>query len=142
MTGSVQFSAAASSAAAAAMRNPFRIPTVLLPPPRPPLVRRAPALISSSSRSGIGIDAMAAPTRASSSLLCGKQVSRQILSELVRPVKRLREQGIVPCLAPVLVGHHHPESLLYLGRKRAAAQSLGMTMRLSQLPQEADTEQE
>ena len=126
MTGSVQF-----SAAAAAMRNPFRIPTVLLPPPRPPLVRRAPALISSSSRSA-----------SSSSLLCGKQVSRQILSELVRPVKRLREQGIVPCLAPVLVGHHHPESLLYLGRKRVAAQSLGMTMRLSQLPQEADTEQE
>ena len=73
--------------------------------------------------------------------LCGKSLSRRILSELTDDVTQLQDIGVRPSLVPILVGEHS-ESVKYLERKRLAAKKIGIHMRVAQLSKDATTSQE
>ena len=49
-------------------------------------------------------------------IIDGKQVASQVLEEVERDIARLREQGITPGLAVVLVGED-PASQVYVNSK-------------------------
>jgi len=71
--------------------------------------------------------------------LDGKAASAQIKAELRERVAALRERGVVPGIATVLVGAD-PASQLYVGMKHRQSEAIGMNSIQVELP--ADTTQE
>jgi methylenetetrahydrofolate dehydrogenase (NADP+)/methenyltetrahydrofolate cyclohydrolase len=69
----------------------------------------------------------------------GKKVSDQIREELIAETSRLKEQGVTPGLAVVLVGED-PASKVYVGAKEKACQQLGIHSEVIKLS--ADTSEE
>jgi methylenetetrahydrofolate dehydrogenase (NADP+)/methenyltetrahydrofolate cyclohydrolase len=70
-------------------------------------------------------------------ILDGKSLARTIQSELAEQVAEfIRNNGVVPCLAAVLVGND-PASEVYIRNKRRACQRLGIEGRLHRLPADA-----
>jgi methylenetetrahydrofolate dehydrogenase (NADP+)/methenyltetrahydrofolate cyclohydrolase len=61
----------------------------------------------------------------SASIIDGKQIAADIKQEAAQETEKLRAQGIVPCLATVLVGED-PASQTYVGMKRKACEELGL----------------
>lgn len=57
-------------------------------------------------------------------IIDGKQVASQVLEEVERDIARLREQGITPGLAVVLVGED-PASQVYVNSKVKSVRSWG-----------------
>ncbi|KKM11757.1 methenyltetrahydrofolate cyclohydrolase [Clostridiales bacterium PH28_bin88] len=72
-------------------------------------------------------------------LIDGKAVAKQIKEELISEVSQLREEGIFPKLAVVLVGDD-PASVVYARSKEKAASGVGIDYELFALP--ADTPEE
>jgi len=73
-------------------------------------------------------------------LLDGKKISAEIRGELKQEADRLRERGIVPALAGILVGED-PGSTTYVGLKSKACEEIGIKEAMCRLP-ETVTEQE
>jgi methylenetetrahydrofolate dehydrogenase (NADP+)/methenyltetrahydrofolate cyclohydrolase len=73
-------------------------------------------------------------------ILDGKQLAQQIRSELAEEViEFIQNNGVVPCLAAVLVGED-PASEVYVRNKRKACEAVGIESQLHRLP--ADTPQD
>lgn len=73
-------------------------------------------------------------------IIDGKQISANIKKDLALEVAALKNRGIVPCLAVILVGNN-PASVSYVTGKRKALAELGIEDRTVLLP-ESTTEQE
>jgi methylenetetrahydrofolate dehydrogenase (NADP+) / methenyltetrahydrofolate cyclohydrolase len=71
--------------------------------------------------------------------LDGKAAAAQIKAELAERVAALRERGIVPGIATVLVGAD-PASQLYVGMKHRESESIGMNSIQVELPADATQE--
>jgi methylenetetrahydrofolate dehydrogenase (NADP+)/methenyltetrahydrofolate cyclohydrolase len=69
----------------------------------------------------------------SASIIDGKQIAAAIKQEAAQETEKLRGQGIVPCLATVLVGED-PASQTYVGMKRKACEELGLRSIFEQHP--------
>lgn len=76
----------------------------------------------------------------SATILDGKALAQRIQAELAEEVADFIENnGVVPCLTAVLVGHN-PASEVYVRNKRNACGRLGIDGRLERLPAEASTD--
>lgn len=73
-------------------------------------------------------------------IIDGKQVASQVLEEVGKDIARLREQGITPGLAVVLVGED-PASQVYVNSKVKKCAELGMNSRKIVLPSDASQEE-
>jgi methylenetetrahydrofolate dehydrogenase (NADP+) / methenyltetrahydrofolate cyclohydrolase len=68
-------------------------------------------------------------------ILDGRKVAEALSKNLLGPVAHFKDiSGRAPCLAALRVGNH-PPSLVYLKRKREAAEKLGMTFREEVFPE-------
>lgn len=67
-------------------------------------------------------------------LLDGRKISAKIREELKGDVKRLKERGIVPGLAGILVGED-PGSVTYVGLKSKACDEVGIKEMMCKLPE-------
>ncbi|MFF2482058.1 bifunctional methylenetetrahydrofolate dehydrogenase/methenyltetrahydrofolate cyclohydrolase FolD [Paenibacillus sp. NPDC058071] len=76
----------------------------------------------------------------SAQIIEGKKISDEIREEIKKETAELKERGIVPGLAVVLVGED-PASKVYVGSKEKACQQLGFYSEVHRLPAET-TEQE
>lgn len=76
----------------------------------------------------------------SAAIIDGKQIAFEVRSEVAEKVKSLKEKGIVPCLAVILVGEN-PASVSYVTGKQKALAEAGMADRSLHLP-ETTTETE
>jgi methylenetetrahydrofolate dehydrogenase (NADP+)/methenyltetrahydrofolate cyclohydrolase len=72
----------------------------------------------------------------SAHIISGRDISEEIRAELTERAAELREQGVVPGLATVLVGDD-PASEMYVGMKNRAAEKMGLHSR--QITLSADT---
>lgn len=72
--------------------------------------------------------------------ISGKAIAKRIKEETAERVAKLKEHGITPTLAVVLVGDDKP-SHTYVGKKEKAAHKVGMDFLRVELPQETTTEQ-
>ena len=68
-------------------------------------------------------------------LIDGKLISKQIKDELKEEAAQLKEQGIVPCLAVIQVGHD-PASTVYVNNKKKACAYVGINSRSYELPED------
>jgi methylenetetrahydrofolate dehydrogenase (NADP+)/methenyltetrahydrofolate cyclohydrolase len=69
-------------------------------------------------------------------IIDGKKISLEVRNEIALKVKKLREKGIVPGLATVLVGNN-PASQVYVRNKRKLAIEAGMYSELHELGETA-----
>jgi methylenetetrahydrofolate dehydrogenase (NADP+)/methenyltetrahydrofolate cyclohydrolase len=73
-------------------------------------------------------------------ILDGKQLARQLRSELTEEViEFIQENSVVPCLAAVLVGDN-PASEVYVRNKRSACEAVGIESQLHRLPEDATSD--
>ena len=73
-------------------------------------------------------------------LLSGKTVSARIKENLKKEIEELKAKGILPGLAVIIVGED-PASKVYVGRKEAMCQELGMHSEKFALPEETTQEE-
>ncbi|REJ05259.1 bifunctional methylenetetrahydrofolate dehydrogenase/methenyltetrahydrofolate cyclohydrolase [Microbacterium bovistercoris] len=73
-------------------------------------------------------------------VLDGKAAAAEIKAELTERVAALRERGVVPGIATVLVGAD-PASQLYVGMKHKQSEAIGMNSIQRELPADATQEQ-
>lgn len=73
-------------------------------------------------------------------IIDGKKIASEIRTEIAEKVSSLKNQGIKPCLAVILVGEN-PASVSYVRGKRKALAEVGMEDKSIQLP-ENTTEEE
>ncbi len=69
-----------------------------------------------------------------SNIIDGKAIAAKIENETAQQVAVLKSKGITPKLAVVLVGEDRP-SRIYIKRKKEAAERVGMTFELHELPE-------
>jgi methylenetetrahydrofolate dehydrogenase (NADP+) / methenyltetrahydrofolate cyclohydrolase len=74
-----------------------------------------------------------APASASTNLIDGTALAKQIRAEVAAEVAELRKHGITPGLTVVLVGED-PASAVYVGAKEKASREAGMTGETIRLP--------
>ena len=74
------------------------------------------------------------------SLIDGKAISTMIKEELREKVTALKEQGIVPCLAVILVGED-PASTVYVNNKKKACEFIGIRSLSYELPENTTQEE-
>ena len=67
-------------------------------------------------------------------IIDGKQIAADVRAEVAARVSQLKEKGILPCLAVILVGEN-PASVSYVTGKRKALAEVGMADRSIQLPE-------
>ena len=67
-------------------------------------------------------------------ILSGKEVSARVKAELKKEVEELKKAGTNPGLAVIIVGED-PASKVYVGRKEAMCEELGMYSRKYALPE-------
>ncbi|MGI6610299.1 MAG: bifunctional 5,10-methylenetetrahydrofolate dehydrogenase/5,10-methenyltetrahydrofolate cyclohydrolase [Limnochordia bacterium] len=72
-------------------------------------------------------------------LLDGKRVAEEIRADIAKRAQALRNSGIVPCLATILVGDD-PASVTYVRMKGNTCRRLGIDSRSIHLPEETTTE--
>ncbi len=76
---------------------------------------------------------------AAAKIIDGRAVAQQVLAEVEDGVSRLRQAGVVPRLATVLVGED-PASRAYVGNKRRTCEQVGIESVHHQLPASTTTE--
>ena len=64
----------------------------------------------------------------------GKAIAEEVKSDVASKVASLKEKGITPCLAVILVGEN-PASVSYVTGKRKALEEAGMADRSIVLPE-------
>lgn len=67
-------------------------------------------------------------------IINGKEIARQVREELKTEINKLKEKGIIPGLATILVGDD-PASQVYIGQKIKACQELGVYSEHHPLPE-------
>ena len=67
-------------------------------------------------------------------IIDGKQIAADVRAEVAAKVAELKEKGVLPCLAVILVGEN-PASVSYVTGKRKALAEVGMADRSIQLPE-------
>ena len=75
----------------------------------------------------------------SNKILDGRRVAEDIRSQVARRTQALRDRGIVPCLATILVGED-PASVTYVRMKGNACKRLGLESQRIQMPETTSTE--
>ncbi len=70
-------------------------------------------------------------------IIDGKAIAAEIRAEVALKVKKLKENGITPCLAVILVGEN-PASVSYVTGKQKALSEVGMKDRSIRLPENTD----
>ncbi len=70
----------------------------------------------------------------------GRQIAERILNQLAGETAQLKQKGVTPTLAVILVGAD-PGSLSYIKQKQNAAAKIGASVLFKQLPQETSTAQ-
>ncbi len=70
-------------------------------------------------------------------IIDGKAIAVEIRAEVAVKVKKLKENGITPCLAVILVGEN-PASVSYVTGKQKALSEVGMNDRSIRLPENTD----
>ncbi len=73
-------------------------------------------------------------------IIDGKKIAAKIERIAAKEAAMLKSKGIVPKLAVVLVGDHKP-SLTYIGRKKSAAERVGVDFALHQFPKNISKEE-
>ena len=73
-------------------------------------------------------------------IIDGKQIAADVRAEVAKKVAELKEKGVVPCLAVILVGEN-PASVSYVTGKRKALAEVGMADRSIQLPESTSEEE-
>ncbi len=76
----------------------------------------------------------------SATIIDGKAVAAEVKADVAKKVLELKEKGVVPCLAVILVGNN-PASVSYVTGKRKALAEAGMADKSMELP-ESTTEEE
>lgn len=76
----------------------------------------------------------------SATIIDGKAVAAEVKADVAKKVSELKEKGVVPCLAVILVGNN-PASVSYVTGKRKALAEAGMADKSMELP-ESTTEEE
>ncbi len=69
-------------------------------------------------------------------IIDGKKLSKKVLAELKEETDKLKQRGITPCLAVILVGND-PASKIYVKNKTIACQEIGIDMQEYFLPEDA-----
>ena len=67
-------------------------------------------------------------------IIDGKQIAADVRADVAKKVAELKEKGVIPCLAVILVGEN-PASVSYVTGKRKALAEVGMADRSIQLPE-------
>lgn len=75
----------------------------------------------------------------SANIIDGKQISADMRNEMIAEVAALKEKGVTPGLAVVLVGED-PASKVYVGSKEKACIALGMYSEVHRLPEDTTEE--
>lgn len=70
-------------------------------------------------------------------IIDGKAIAAEIRAEVAVKVKKIKENGITPCLAVILVGEN-PASVSYVTGKQKALSEVGMNDRSIRLPENTD----
>ncbi|MBU2511256.1 bifunctional 5,10-methylene-tetrahydrofolate dehydrogenase/5,10-methylene-tetrahydrofolate cyclohydrolase [bacterium] len=73
-------------------------------------------------------------------ILSGTEISKEIKEELKKEVGRLKQKGIVPTLAVILVGDD-PASAVYVRNKKRTCEELGLNSIERKLPEETGQEE-
>ena len=73
-------------------------------------------------------------------ILSGKEMSESLRKEIAERVARLKEQGVTPGLAVILVGND-PASEIYVRNKGNGCAETGMYSRTLNMPEETTQEQ-
>ncbi len=73
-------------------------------------------------------------------LIDGKAIATEVKSDVAEKVRVLKEKGIIPCLAVILVGEN-PASVSYVTGKRKALTEAGMADRSVVLPESTSEEE-
>ncbi len=68
-------------------------------------------------------------------IIDGKQIAADVRADVAKKVAELKEKGITPCLAVILVGQN-PASVSYVTGKRKALAEVGMADRSIELPED------
>jgi len=76
----------------------------------------------------------------SGKILDGKKISAEIREELKEKTKELKERGIIPVLAPILVGED-PGSASYVRLKEKGAAEVGISSKSVRLPEDVSEEE-
>jgi methylenetetrahydrofolate dehydrogenase (NADP+)/methenyltetrahydrofolate cyclohydrolase len=72
-------------------------------------------------------------------IIDGKQSAADVRADVAKKVAELKEKGVVPCLAVILVGQN-PASVSYVTGKRKALAEVGMNDRSIELPEDTTEE--
>ncbi len=75
----------------------------------------------------------------SATIIDGKAVAAQVKADVAKKVAALKQKGITPCLAVILVGEN-PASVSYVTGKRKALEEAGMADRSVLLPEDTTEE--
>lgn len=75
----------------------------------------------------------------SSAIINGKEIGQEIRKSVQQRVEKLKEQGVTPGLAVVLVGDN-PASKTYVANKQKSCEAIGMFSELIKLPEDATQE--
>ena len=73
-------------------------------------------------------------------IIDGKQVAADVRADVAKKVSQLKEKGIAPCLAVILVGEN-PASVSYVTGKQKALAEVGMVDRSVHLPESTSEEE-
>ena len=73
-------------------------------------------------------------------IIDGKQIAADVRADVAKKVSELKEKGIVPCLAVILVGQN-PASVSYVTGKRKALAEVGMADRSIEIPETTSEEE-
>ncbi|MCR5606035.1 MAG: bifunctional 5,10-methylene-tetrahydrofolate dehydrogenase/5,10-methylene-tetrahydrofolate cyclohydrolase [Treponema sp.] len=76
----------------------------------------------------------------SAKIIDGKAIAKNIREEVAREVSSLKDKGVIPCLAVILVGDN-PASLSYVTGKRKALAEVGMNDKSIVLPENTSEEE-
>ena len=76
----------------------------------------------------------------SATIIDGKAIAQEVRSGVAEKVKALKEKGVNPCLAVILVGQN-PASVSYVTGKRKALAEAGMVDKSCDLPEDTTEEE-
>ncbi len=75
----------------------------------------------------------------SSAIINGKEIGQEIRKSVEKRVEKLKQQGVTPGLAVILVGEN-PASKTYVANKQKSCEAIGMFSELIKLPEDATQE--
>lgn len=74
-------------------------------------------------------------------ILDGLKVAEEILKPVKKDILDLKQKGIIPYLAVILIGEEDPQSVIYIREKRRKAKEIGIKVKVYKLKQETKFEE-